>query len=61
MQVPALRAMFGSYRVAVETFAIVAVLVAIRAVIWNIGITGMSTTPLASSMSVTELVGEFRN
>ena len=42
--------MFGSYRVAVETLAIVAVLVAIRAVIWNIGITGMSTTPLASSI-----------
>ena len=42
--------MFGSYRVAVETLAIVAVLVAIRAVIWNLGITGMSTTPLASSI-----------
>ena len=42
--------MFGSYRVAVETVAIVAVLVAIRAVIWNLGITGMSTTPLASSI-----------
>ena len=50
MQIPTVRAMFGSYRVAVETVAIVAVLVAIRAVIWNLGITGMSTTPLASSI-----------
>jgi hypothetical protein len=50
MPIAAVRAMFGSYRVAVETVAIVAVLVAIRAVIWNIGITGMSTTPLASSI-----------
>ena len=50
MQIPAVRAVFGSYRVAVETVAIVAVLVAIRAVIWNLGITGMSTTPLASSI-----------
>ena len=36
--------------VAVETVAIVAVLVGIRAVIWNLGLTGMSTTPLASSI-----------
>ena len=50
MQIPAVRAMFGSYRVAVETLAIVAVLVGIREVIWNLGITGMSTTPLASSI-----------
>jgi hypothetical protein len=46
----ALREVLGSYRVAVETAGIVAVLVAIRAVIWNLGITGMSTTPLASSI-----------
>ena len=50
MPIPAIRAMFGSYRVAVETVAIVAVLVGIRAVIWNLGLTGMSTTPLASSI-----------
>ena len=47
---PAVRAVFGSYRVAAETPGIVAVLVAIRAVIWNLGVTGMSTTPLASSI-----------
>jgi hypothetical protein len=46
----AVREVLGSYRVAVETVAIVAVLVAIRAVLWNLGITGMSTTPLASSI-----------
>lgn len=46
----ALRAVLGTYRVAVETATIVAALVAIRAVIWNLGITGMSTTPLASSI-----------
>jgi hypothetical protein len=46
----AVREVLGSYRVAVETAAIVAVLVAIRAVLWNLGVTGMSTTPLASSI-----------
>jgi hypothetical protein len=46
----AVREVLGSYRVAAETAAIVAVLVAIRAVLWNLGITGMSTTPLASSI-----------
>ena len=50
MQVPALRAVFGSYRVAAEAVVIVAVLVAIRAVIWHLGITGMSTTALTSSV-----------
>ena len=50
MQVSALRAALGSYRVAAETVAIVAVLVAIRAVIWNLGVTGMSTTALTSSV-----------
>jgi hypothetical protein len=44
------REILGSYRVAVETLVIVAVLIAIRAVMWNLGITGMSTTPLASSI-----------
>jgi hypothetical protein len=46
----AVREVLGSYRVAVEAAAIVALLVAIRAVLWSIGITGMSTTPLASSI-----------
>jgi ABC-type multidrug transport system fused ATPase/permease subunit len=46
----ALRQVLGTYRVAVETAAIVAALVAIRAVIWHLGVTGMSTTPLASSI-----------
>ena len=45
-----LRAVLGSYRVAAEAVAIVAVLVAIRAVIWHLGITGMSTTALTSSV-----------
>jgi hypothetical protein len=41
---------FGSYRVAVETAVIVAVLVAIRWLLWELGATGMETTPLASSV-----------
>lgn len=45
-----LREQLGSYRVAAETLAIVVVLVAIRAVLWNLGIVGMGTTPLASSI-----------
>jgi hypothetical protein len=44
------RELFGNYRVAVETLVIVAVLIGIRAVLWSIGVTGMSTTPLASSV-----------
>ena len=40
----------GSYRVAAETLVVVAVLEAIRALLWNLGITGMSTTALASSI-----------
>ena len=40
----------GSYRVAGETLVVVAVLVALRALLWNLGITGMSTTALASSI-----------
>jgi hypothetical protein len=39
------RIFFGSYRVAVETVAIVAVLVAIRAVLWNLGDEAISTSP----------------
>lgn len=44
------RARLGSYQVAAETAAIVVVLVAARAVLWNLGVTGMSTTALASSI-----------
>jgi hypothetical protein len=40
----------GSYRVAAETAGIVAVLVAVRAILWHLGVTGMATTPLASSI-----------
>jgi hypothetical protein len=45
-----MREVLGSYRVAVETAAIVAVLVGVRALLWAIGVTGMSTTPLISSV-----------
>lgn len=45
-----MRNLLGSYRVAFETLVIVAVLVGIRAVLWSLGVTGMSTTPLASSI-----------
>jgi ABC-type multidrug transport system fused ATPase/permease subunit len=48
--VVAVREVFGSYRVAVETLIIVAVLVVIRAVLWELGLVGMSTTPLVSSI-----------
>jgi hypothetical protein len=44
------RDVLGSYRVAAETLVIVAILVAVRAVLWQLGVTGMSTTPLASSI-----------
>lgn len=44
------REVLGSYRVAAETLVIVVVLVAIREVLWQLGVTGMSTTPLASSI-----------
>ena len=40
----------GSYRVAVETAVIVVLLVGLRAMLWAIGMTGMSTTPLISSV-----------
>jgi hypothetical protein len=40
----------GSYRVAAETAVVVAVLVGIRALLWSLGVTGMSTTALASSI-----------
>ena len=41
---------FTSDRVAFETAVIVAVLLAIRAVLWAVGIEGMSVSPLASSI-----------
>jgi hypothetical protein len=41
---------FRSYRVAVETLVIVAVLVGIRAILWGLGVEGMSASPLASSI-----------
>jgi ABC-type multidrug transport system fused ATPase/permease subunit len=45
-----MRRLFGSYRVAIETVVIVAVLVGIRAVLWNLGFEGISTSPLTSSI-----------
>ncbi|MBD9373796.1 hypothetical protein IB238_14300 [Rhizobium sp. ARZ01] len=45
-----MREILGSYRVAVETAAIVVVLIGVRALLWAIGVTGMSTTPLISSV-----------
>lgn len=45
-----MRKIVGSYGVAVETIVIVAVLVGIRALLWSVGVTGMSTTPLISSV-----------
>jgi hypothetical protein len=45
-----MRKVFGSYRVAAETVAIVAVLIAIRAVLWSFGFVGISTSPLTSSI-----------
>jgi hypothetical protein len=45
-----MREIFGNYRVAIETVIIVAILVALRAVLWSLGVVGMSTTPLASSI-----------
>jgi hypothetical protein len=40
-----MRKLFGSYRVAIETVVIVAVLIAIRAVLWNVGMEGISNGP----------------
>lgn len=45
-----MRKIFGSYRVAIETVVIVAALIAIRAVLWSIGVEGISTSPLTSSI-----------
>jgi len=40
----------ANYRVPLETVAIVLVLVAVRAVLWSIGLEGMAVSPLASSI-----------
>lgn len=40
----------GNLRLAGETLAVVAVLVAVRAVLWELGMQGMSVSPLASSI-----------
>jgi hypothetical protein len=40
----------GKYRVAAETAVIVVILVGVRALLWAGGVTGMSTTPLISSV-----------
>jgi hypothetical protein len=45
-----MREIFGSYRVAVETTVIVALLVVVRGVLWALGVEGMSPSPLASSI-----------
>jgi hypothetical protein len=45
-----MRRLLGNYRVAAETLLVVAVLIVIRAILWNLGITGMSASPLASSI-----------
>ena len=45
-----MREFLGSYRVAVETAVIVVILIGVRALLWAIGVTGMSTTPLISSV-----------
>jgi hypothetical protein len=48
-----MRKVFGSYRVAVETVVIVAVLLVIRAVLWSFGFVGISTSPITSSIVAT--------
>jgi hypothetical protein len=45
-----MREVLGSYRVAIETAVIVAILIAARALLWGVGVTGMATTPLISSV-----------
>jgi hypothetical protein len=45
-----LRSIVGNYRVALEAAIVVGVLVAIRAVLWGLGIEGMDVSPLASSI-----------
>ena len=41
-----MREALGSYRVAIETAVVVAILIGVRALLWGVGVTGMSTTPL---------------
>lgn len=45
-----MRKIFGNYRVAAETVVIVAALVALRWALWSIGLEGISTSPLTSSI-----------
>ena len=45
-----MRKLFGSYKVAMETLIIVAILVGIRWVLWSFGLEGISTSPLTSSI-----------
>jgi hypothetical protein len=45
-----MRKVFGSYRVAIETLVIVAALVSIRWLLWSVGVEGISTSPLTSSI-----------
>jgi hypothetical protein len=45
-----LRRIFANYRVPFEAVVIVVVLVAIRAVLWAVGLEGMTVSPLASSI-----------
>lgn len=45
-----MREVLGSYRVDAETAVAVVILVAFRALLWAVGLTGMSTTPLISSV-----------
>jgi hypothetical protein len=40
----------ANYRVAIEAAAVVAALVAIRAILWGLGVEGMDVSPLASSI-----------
>jgi hypothetical protein len=40
----------GNYRVAIDTVVVVAVLVLTRAILWELGVEGMSLSPLASSI-----------
>lgn len=46
-----LRQNLSSYRVAGVTLAVVAVLVLIREILWQCGVTGTSTAALASSIT----------
>jgi hypothetical protein len=42
--------LFASHRVAIETIAVVLALLAIRAVLWGLGVEGMEVSPLAGSI-----------